>query len=430
MRNFAIGERTSPALVVDEICEPLRAPLLREVLELLQLAARERLRRNEVAHRLGVREHPELRVARERGRVLDLQTEAEVGLVGAVAQHRVGIRHARERPRRRRPAERLERRDDDLLEDVEHLLARRKRELEVELAELELPVCTEILVPPRSRDLVVAVEPADHEELLEELGRLGERVEPPGLQAHRDEEVAGALRRAERHRWSPHVDEALLFHRTPDRTDDRCGEAQVALHAVAAQVEVAVAKADGLLDAFVVDLERQRLGARDDLELVHLQLDFARRDVRVHGVGRPAHDFALRTHDELGTDVVRDLRRLRGAFGVHHELHDARVVTEVDEDETAVVSPARDPPCHGELLTDVIGTDVAGIQVAPDAHPEILSTSSSSDAVTSGRPDSRTVAWPPFTITVQPGAEAPGLGELSLDRPAGVVHVRPEPAPP
>src|SRR6185369_5776157 len=112
-------------------------PLLREVLELLQLAPRERLRRDEVAHSVGVREHPELGVARERGRVLDLQTEAEVGLVGAVPQHRLGIGHAWERPRRRCPTERLERRNDDLLQDVEHLLARRKRELEVELAELE-----------------------------------------------------------------------------------------------------------------------------------------------------------------------------------------------------------------------------------------------------------------------------------------------------
>ena len=163
----------------------------------------------------------------------------------------------------------------------------------------------------------------------------------------------------------------------------------------------------------------RRLRARDDLELVHLQLDSARGDVRVHGVGRPAHDFALRTHDELGTDVVRGLRRLGGAFGVHHELHDARVVAEVDEDETAVVSPARDPACHGELLPNVIGTDVAGIQVAPGVHPEILSTSSSSDAVTSGRPDSRTVAWPPFTITVQPAPRRPAWVSCPLtDRPA------------
>src|SRR2546430_8999844 len=49
-------------------------------------------------------------------------------------------------------------------------------------------------------DLVVAVEPADHEHLLEELRRLRQCEELARLQADGNEEVARALRRAERHR--------------------------------------------------------------------------------------------------------------------------------------------------------------------------------------------------------------------------------------
>ena len=63
------------------------------------------------------------------------------------------------------------------LHHVEHVLALDERHLEVELAELELPVGAEILVAPARGDLVVAVDPADHAELLEELRRLGEREE-------------------------------------------------------------------------------------------------------------------------------------------------------------------------------------------------------------------------------------------------------------
>ena len=193
-------------------------------------------------------------------------------------------------------------------EHFENVLTGRERELEVELPELELPVGAKILVPPGRRDLVVAVEPADHEGLLEELRRLREREELPRLQTYRNEEVARTFRCAECHRRRPDVDEALLFHRTADRGDDGRGEAKVALHAVAAQVEVAVAQADRLLDALVVELERQRLGAGDDLELVHLDLDLTGRDVRVHGLGRASHDFPARAHDELGADVMCDLR--------------------------------------------------------------------------------------------------------------------------
>ena len=177
-----------------QVREPLRAPLLRELLEPRLLAARERPRHDDVPDARRVLEDAELGAARDLGRVLDLHPEAEVGLVGAVAQHRVGVGEMRERPLRRLDAGGLERADDARLHHVEHVVALDERHLEVELAELELPVGAEILVPPAGGDLVVAVDPADHAELLEELRRLGEGVELPRLQAHGREEVARALR--------------------------------------------------------------------------------------------------------------------------------------------------------------------------------------------------------------------------------------------
>ena len=77
-------------LVGDHVGEPLRAPLLRELLERVELGARERLRRADEADRLGAREDAELRAARRLGRVLELEPEAQVGLVGAEAA--VGLR--------------------------------------------------------------------------------------------------------------------------------------------------------------------------------------------------------------------------------------------------------------------------------------------------------------------------------------------------
>jgi hypothetical protein len=85
--ELALGEELRdrrahlPALVVDEVGEPARAPLLRELLEPRELAARERLRGDEVAHRRGAPEHAEPGLPRHGGRVLDLETEAKVGLV-------------------------------------------------------------------------------------------------------------------------------------------------------------------------------------------------------------------------------------------------------------------------------------------------------------------------------------------------------------
>ena len=54
-------------------------------------------------------------------------------------------------------------------------------------------------------------------------------------------------------------------------------DAQVALHALAAQVEVAVAQADRLVDAVgpLVDRERRRLGGGEDLDGAVAHLDLA-----------------------------------------------------------------------------------------------------------------------------------------------------------
>ena len=231
---------------------------------------------------------------------------------------------------------------------------------------------------------------------------MGQREEAAGLQARGDEEIARALRGAERHGRRPDVDEPLLLHRAADRGDHGRRETEVPLHALATEVEVPEAEPERLLHPLVVELERERIGPRDDLEVVDLELHLAGRDVRVHGVGSATDHFSLRTHHELRTDVVRRPRSLRRAFRIHDELDDARVIAQVDEDEPTVVATPRNPARERDPLADLFRSNVAGVEVPPGRHPASRSTSSSSEAVQSGRPGSRTVARLSSTITVQP----------------------------
>ena len=109
-RNFAIGERTSPLSSTTMYARPL-APHSFATSSSRASSAREKaLRRDDEADARDVGEHAELRAARHLGRVLDLEPEAKVRLVGAVARDRVAVGEPRERPRRRLTAERLERR--------------------------------------------------------------------------------------------------------------------------------------------------------------------------------------------------------------------------------------------------------------------------------------------------------------------------------
>ena len=167
------------------------------------------------------------------------------------------------------------------------------------------------------------------------------------------------------------------LHLLPDDRDELGPGADVPLQAIAPQVEPAVAVAQRLVDVLLVQLERERRRAGDELELVDLDLDLAGREVRVHRLGRARDDFARRAKDELVADLVRLLRGLWAALGVDHELRDAGLVAKVDEDQPAVVAAARRPAGDRDRPADVLLAELPRTEVAP-AH------ASSSFAIASG----------------------------------------------
>ena len=70
---------------------------------------------------------------------------------------------------------------------------RGKRDFDVDLRELGLPIGAQVFVAEALDDLEVAVEPANHQDLLEDLRRLRQREELARMHAARHQVVAGAL---------------------------------------------------------------------------------------------------------------------------------------------------------------------------------------------------------------------------------------------
>src|SRR4051812_16377086 len=410
VRELLLGEelgdrRTHLALLVPhEVREPLGTPLLRHLLEALELAAGESLRHADEAHGRRAREDAELRIAGDLGRLLELEPEPKVRLVRAEA--RVGFR----------PGEPWERRLelhveavspgglDHLLHEREEELLVRKGHLDVELSDLLHPVGAQVLVAEAARDLEVAVEAADHEELLEDLGGLWECEEPAGLKTARDDEVARALRRRLEEDRRLDLEEAAALHRPPDRRDHRAAKADVALHPRAAQIEPTVAETQRLVDVLLVELEGQRRRGGDDLQGVDLELDLAGGDVRVDRLGRTRDDLSLRAEHELVPDRVAGLRGFGRALGVEHELADAGPVTEIDEDERAVVPTRIGPASQGESPADVLGPHLAAHQIAPGhAVPSDRLVSASTTTTRSAPRRLACVRWP---LTERPAKSA------------------------
>src|SRR6266508_1458521 len=382
-------------LVEDEICEPFGPPLLGKIFQALELCARVLLRDAQEAHARGTREDAELRAARELRRVLELELEAEIRLVGA--ETAVGLVPGESRERNLElDADRLAPDvTDHALHQVEEELAVRKCHLDVELGDLLDPVRAQVFIPEAACDLVVAIEAGDHEQLLEDLRRLRQREEAARLQPARHDEVARALggRLEEDRRFD--IREAISLHHPTDRRDETRAQAEVALHLRPPQVEPAVAEAQRLVDALLVELEGKRRRAGEDLEPVHLELDLPGRNVGIDRLGRPADNLALRLENELVADRVRRLRRLRCALRIHDELAEARLVAQVDEHETAVVAARVGPAGERQPLPDVLGAHLAAHQVPPFHR----ASSSTRAASTSCSPRLRTVKPRSWAIT-------------------------------
>ncbi len=300
-----------------------------------------------------------------------LELDAGVGLVAAVARHRLRVRQAREGPRQAHADHVLPRAGGELLERGEHVVDADERHLEVELRELELAVGAQVLVAEAARDLEVALEARDHEELLQELGRLRQGVELAGVQPARHQEVARTLGRGLGQDRRLDLDEAEARQRLAQRAPEPVAQAERALERRAPEVVDPMAQAHRLVHVrLVLDREGRRRGDVQQAELARRDLHLAGGQVRVHGLGRTPLDDAAHEHDELGAQVLGTRVALGFDVGPEHDLHEARGIAQIDEDHAAVVAPAVHPARDDDRLADVGRPERgAGVAAAPVAEP-------------------------------------------------------------
>ena len=135
-------------------------------------------------------------IALHRGaEIPDLEPEAQIRLVDAIALHRLAVlepaERAVDRARRPRPTGPPAR---SRCTPCTSSCADERR-LDVDLGEFGLPVGPQVLVAKAARDLEVAVVARHHQQLLVDLGRLGQRVELAPMHPTGHQVVARAFRR-------------------------------------------------------------------------------------------------------------------------------------------------------------------------------------------------------------------------------------------
>ncbi len=101
-----------------------------------------------------------------------------------------------------------------------------------------------------------------------------------------------------------------------------------------------------------LDLERRRVGVGELVGGANADLELARRHLGVDRLGRAAHDRAGDGDHVLGAERVPERERFGRLVGVEDELHEPGAVTQVDEDDAAVVAAAMDPAGDPNLGID------------------------------------------------------------------------------
>ena len=161
-----------------------------------------------------------------------------------------------------------------------------------------------------------------------------------------DEEVARALGRRAGEDRRLEVEEVVRVEVVAHRAHDRVAQHHRVAHPLAAQVEHAVAQAQRL-----VDRRRPRRPGTAASRTRRACSTVARRRAR----SRPSARFGLtlpssrRTTSPAAETTCSERSRsasgvrLRRGLGMEDELHEARAVAQVDEDQAAVVAPAVHP---------------------------------------------------------------------------------------
>ena len=294
----------------------------------------------------------------------DHQRIAQIGLVGAIFQHRVVPRNARELARWghladlpvlggklfKDPADhRLHRFPDLLLRDEAHL--------QIELVELAgQTVGAGVLVAETRGDLKVTVKARHHQQLLILLRRLRQSIKFSGMDTAGHQKIARTLGAAGGEDRGGIFGETNILHRVPHGADDLGASDDIGVQRLAPQVEEAVLQAD-VLRIFLLARHRHRQFRcrRQNSGAPRKDLDRAGRQIGVHRASRTRLDQTVDGDDAF---YPRALQHRQGRrIAVRDYLGDAVMVAQIDEQHAAMIALAVHPARQADRRALISGAE-------------------------------------------------------------------------
>ena len=285
--------------------------------------------------------------------------QAQVGLVDAEGAHGFVVGDARE-GHRQRDADGGESRGHESFDHGKDGFLLRERHLEVDLREFRLAIGAQIFIAEAADDLEILVHAGDHQDLLEELRRLRERVEIGRVHAAGHQIIARAFGRGAREERRLDLVEALRGKVFAYGKRDFVANLEIVLHLRASQVEIAILEPHFFVgDCLFGRRKRWKLRVVQDQQVRRGDFDFAGDHFRVDRIGAAQADLADRGDDVFRAHVLG----FGMAFGrkvlIQHNLRNAVAIAQVEEDEVAVIAPAIHPTHQRDGLAGVGGAQFA-----------------------------------------------------------------------
>ena len=250
---------------------------------------------------------------------------------------------------------------------------------QINLGEFGLTIGAQVFVAETANDLKILVEARDHENLLEKLGRLRQRIKRSGLDAAGNEVVPRAFGSGAGHERRLNFEEALGSQVIADSQCDLMPQLNVELHCIAAQVDVAIFQPHFLIRQRSIGGEKGRvLGFIQDAQFVSHQFNFAGGNVLVDGVGIAQLDGANGGNYELVAQQFRFVVDGGVRLLADDDLRDAGTIAHVDKDEIAKIAATVYPSHENSFFAGIGGAQraahVSTLQVAEEIEQRDVSS--------------------------------------------------------
>ena len=222
--------------------------------------------------------------------------------------------------------------------DGQDILPLDKGHLDVELSELRLAIRPQIFVPEATDDLKIALNPGHHENLLENLRGLRQRIKLAGVDPAGDKIVPRTFRRAFRQHRRFHLDEIPSVKEITHRFRHPVPQHQVALHLRPPEIQITIFEANDLIHVDVIlNIKRWGFGRIQNTDFLPANLHGAGFHQGVHRILGTQPDFAPNTDDIFSPNSVRFCQSRRIDLRRKDQLHNTGAVPQVNKNQSAMI---------------------------------------------------------------------------------------------